>query len=435
MVWKNHPVWFKMCDGQTGNELTIETLKPSSDVRIGSVPGSRLVGSFNVLGVWLFTPSIGHGKDVWTVWHEICSPFLFITIQRSRNTSINKPKQYPQQHRVNLGATLVRRWYNLAEKLVLAETWIEPWSWRTLVEPWWNLVGTLGEPSAEPFWHPKTDLPHRTMGSTKSNSAPKPSETLPWLKTPKLLLLGRKLYQVVLNHSRFSTKRSIRIKPRFRPKQKNSITIYFQEFHRFLSNPKKTPPLFRCVFFVVTGPRLLGSLPGRQGVEELVHRAAVLEEHGPLKAPKPTRMEKDTVRKWWNTRLLNISLYIYIYTNVYINIHMTYKCTYIWWIYATCIIRILHNLKLMHEVMQTEYDQIDLTIFKQHLEMESVGWCTLIVKHIGFQWCDLMWTYCFSITSKSWPTQNDPFHPTQTTNVTFQSFQDASKPGVSTGEV
>ena len=122
MVWKNHPVWFKMCDGQTGNELTIETLKPSSDVRIGSVPGSRLVGSFNVLGVWLFTPSIGHGKDVWTVWHEICSPFLFITIQRSRNTSINKPKQYPQQHRVNLGATLVRRWYNLAEKLVLAET-------------------------------------------------------------------------------------------------------------------------------------------------------------------------------------------------------------------------------------------------------------------------------------------------------------------------
>ena len=62
-------------------------------------------------------------------------------------------------------ATLVKSWWNLGE---------------TLVEPWWNLPRNL-------FSAQDGSAPENSRES-ESNSAPKP---LLWLKTPKLLLLGK----------------------------------------------------------------------------------------------------------------------------------------------------------------------------------------------------------------------------------------------------
>ena len=65
----------------------------------------------------------------------------------------------------------------------LGGTWWNPGG--TLPGPWWNLGGTF----RGTFWQPSTDLPQRTsQGESESNPAAKP---LLWLKTPKLLLLGK----------------------------------------------------------------------------------------------------------------------------------------------------------------------------------------------------------------------------------------------------
>ena len=127
-------------------------------------------------------------------------------------------------------ATLVKPWWNLPQNLLAVQDGSAPEDQRhhetcaTLVEPWWNLGGTFHRT----FWQPKTDLPQKTRDTMKlaqpwwnlgetlvepwrnlpqnllaaqdgsapenhreseSNSAPKP---LLWLKTPKLLLLGKK---------------------------------------------------------------------------------------------------------------------------------------------------------------------------------------------------------------------------------------------------
>ena len=72
----------------------------------------------------------------------------------------------------NLGETLVQPWGNLGE---------------TLAERWWNLLQKLlaTQDGSAPQNHRESE----------SNSAPKP---LLWLKTPKLLLLGKNT--IFLNH-------------------------------------------------------------------------------------------------------------------------------------------------------------------------------------------------------------------------------------------
>ena len=135
----------------------------------------------------------------------------------------------------NLDETLA----NLLQNLLATQDGSGPESqrhhetWRTLVEPWCTLAGTLVEPRwngtfHRTFWQPKTDLPHKTRDTTKlaqpswsiretlveprrhlggtsrgtfwrpktdhrepgSNSVPKP---LLWLKTPSYCCWGKTL--------------------------------------------------------------------------------------------------------------------------------------------------------------------------------------------------------------------------------------------------
>ena len=89
-------------------------------------------------------------------------------------------------------------WGNLPQNLLAPQNGSAPEDHKdhetcaTLVKPWWNLGGAL----AEPWWNLPRKLLAAQDGSapenhreSESNSAPKP---LLWLKTPKLLLLGKK---------------------------------------------------------------------------------------------------------------------------------------------------------------------------------------------------------------------------------------------------
>ena len=109
----------------------------------------------------------------------------------------------------NLGESLAEPWWNMVEpsaepfgsprRILLREPEtprnLETLG-RTLVEPWWILGRTLAEPSTEPWWNLARNLLAAQDGPAPENhresesySAPKP---LLWLKTPKLLLLGKK---------------------------------------------------------------------------------------------------------------------------------------------------------------------------------------------------------------------------------------------------
>ena len=67
-------------------------------------------------------------------------------------------------------------------------------TYATFVKPRRNLGGTF----RGTFWQPKTDLPQRTIESPKAKPAPRP---LLWLKSPKLLLLGKN-YQLLFIRDR-----------------------------------------------------------------------------------------------------------------------------------------------------------------------------------------------------------------------------------------
>ena len=111
--------------------------------------------------------------------HETCATLVEPSAEPFGRTRRSAPED---QRDNETCATLVKPWWNLGG---------------TLVHPWWNLGETLVEPSAEPSGGPRRICPREAERESESNSAPKP---LLWLKTPKLLLLGKNLLPLTNSH-------------------------------------------------------------------------------------------------------------------------------------------------------------------------------------------------------------------------------------------